>query len=163
MTTKHNGIYIEINAENTERVQKLLFKHGIFWEDGKKIQKDLQNLSIYKTDLIHKNGTIYDRKDIIYRSADGVCCTLKVTGDDLDQILDWINSDFKEGVVVKAGQVYRHCLYGGDFVIIESFADEKVFCWMDKDYRFYTNTVTKADILRLLNNKQIELITAYHK
>lgn len=74
MTTKHNGIYIETNAENAARVQRLLFEHGIFWGvSGAKIQTNFRNLVIYKTNQVECPNIIY--------CDYGERCTLKVTGD----------------------------------------------------------------------------------
>lgn len=155
MTTKYSRIVIKTNPENWIGLQKLLFKYEIGWGfQGKKL---VQNYEEYLQ--IRKIRGRMDSPNVIYSGAgnDNDFTTLRVDGNDLNKITDWLESEFLAEPEIKAGQKYHICgMVDPMTLVVESGGLYRI---MDKYYTFCSMRYTGQDVVEQIKNGNWKLIS----
>lgn len=109
MKTKFSQLVITPNKENSERVQRLLFNYKIFWNYSRDtIQNNNSGyfiISKVRTEIFGPNLIYLLPK---YETGEIYTCdTLRLTGDQLTEIIFWLESELEPAPKVEAGQLYK--------------------------------------------------------
>lgn len=137
MTTKYNRLVINLTESGNARVQKLLFQHGISWNNGRRTVLSMDKLEP-RCQMFKLTAGEINRDNVIYHSEARFDClykaytTLVVNDTELDKILDWINSEFEKEIVIKLGQCYSLCDGSVRTLIGNCKKDE--YQWLKENY-----------------------------